>query len=77
MFTPGGISKMNLTPRQIEVVTHLANGSTVKQIAAVLNLSPKTVEFHSLKARRLIGHESIAMLTRYAVAKGFVSPLPV
>lgn len=32
-----------------------------------MHLSPKTVEFHSRAARRIIGCPSIAELTRYAL----------
>ena len=35
-----------LTERQVDIVQSFAEGNPLKQIAAVLNLSKKTVEFH-------------------------------
>ncbi len=56
-----------LTPRETEIVKLLSEGKTVKEIAAQLSLSNKTVEYHSLRARRKIGDTSIAGLTRFAL----------
>jgi len=59
-----------LTRRETQVVKRLSEGATVGEIALELCLSPKTVEFHSLSARRKIGSLSIARLTRYALKHG-------
>lgn len=67
---PGAIASGDsppLTPHQRYVIKRLSEGATVKQIAAEMHLSPKTVEFHSRAARRIIGCPSIAELTRYAL----------
>ncbi len=59
-----------LTPRQKEVLQLLAEGKSPKEIAAILNVSPRTVEFHKYRIMETIGAKTIAELTRYAVAHG-------
>lgn len=61
-----------LTHRQREVLQMLAEGKQVKEIAAVLNLSPKTVEFHKYRIMALLGLHSVADLARYAQKRGMV-----
>ena len=61
-----------LTHRQREVLQLLAEGKQVKEIAAVLKLSPKTVEFHKYRIMNLLGLRTVADLTRYAVKRGMV-----
>ena len=63
-----------LTVRERQVVKRLSEGETVGGIALELHLSDKTVEYHSLRARRKIGDLSIAVLTRFAIQSG-LSPL--
>ena len=64
---------VNLSVRQIKIVKLLSEGLTVGEIAIQLGISNKTVEYHSLNARRKIGSLSIAVLTRFALARGFTS----
>jgi DNA-binding NarL/FixJ family response regulator len=59
-----------LTPRQKEVLQLIAEGKSPKEIAAILNVSPRTVEFHKYRIMETIGARTIAELTRYAVAHG-------
>ena len=61
-----------LTPRQKEVLQLIAEGKSPKEIAAILNVSPRTVEFHKYRIMETIGARTIAELTRYAVAHGIV-----
>jgi DNA-binding NarL/FixJ family response regulator len=61
-----------LTRRQCEVLQLLAKGLQAKEIAATLNLSPKTVEFHKYRIMDALGMHTIADLTRYAVKNGIV-----
>lgn len=61
-----------LTPRQKEVLHLLAEGHSTKEIAALLNISIKTVEFHKMKTREALGIHTIAELTQYAVNHGLV-----
>ena len=61
-----------LTPRQREVLQLIAEGKSPKEIAAILNVSPRTVEFHKYRIMETIGARTIAELTRYAIAHGIV-----
>ncbi|HVN64370.1 MAG TPA: response regulator transcription factor, partial [Candidatus Binataceae bacterium] len=62
-----------LTNRQREVLQLLAEGKQVKQVAAIMKLSPKTVEFHKYRIMELLGAHSLAELARYAAKFGMVS----
>lgn len=59
-----------LTPRQREVLQLVAEGKTIKEISAVLQISTKTVEFHKSALMSEIGLRTTAGLTRYAISKG-------
>ncbi len=63
-----------LTPRQAEVLRLAATGLSAKEVAARLDISRRTVEFH--KYRIMEEHElgSTADLIRFAVKHGFVAP---
>lgn len=62
-----------LTPRQREVLQLVAEGKSTKQIAALLNISTKTVEFHRNSLMDELGVRTTAELTRYALSRGIVS----
>ena len=62
-----------LTPRQREVLQLVAEGKAVKDIANILNLSSKTVEYHKTKIMRELNLHSPVELTKYAVAHGIVT----
>jgi len=62
----------NMTRRQREVLQLLAEGRQAKEIAATLNLSPKTVEFHKYRLMEVLGVRTIAELARYAAKNGLV-----
>jgi DNA-binding NarL/FixJ family response regulator len=61
-----------LTPRQREVLQLIAEGHTLKEIAFVLKLSPKTVDFHKSKLMETLGLHTVADLTKYAVSQGLL-----
>jgi DNA-binding NarL/FixJ family response regulator len=63
-----------LTPRQREVLQLIAEGRSNKDIAAVLNLSVKAVEFHKSRIAQTIGTTNSAALTQYAVEHGLIEP---
>ena len=56
-----------LTERQREVVRLLSLGCTVKEAAAVLKLSPSTVDNHKSAAMARLGTDKLALLTRLAL----------
>ncbi len=63
-----------LTPRQREVLQLVAEGKTVKEIAHLLNISPKTVEFHKSQIMDQLDLRTTAELTKYALTHGLTSP---
>jgi DNA-binding CsgD family transcriptional regulator len=62
-----------LTSREREVLQMLAEGKIIKEIAAILNVSPRTVEFHKNNLVAKTGLRTTAELARYAVRRGLVS----
>jgi DNA-binding NarL/FixJ family response regulator len=65
-----------LTQRQREIVQLFAEGLPMKQIAAALNLSQKTVEFHKHHIMGAFNLGSNAELVLFAVKQGLVSIEP-
>jgi len=61
-----------LTERQVEILTLIAQGKSAKEIAFELGLSPKTVDVHRARIMERLRLNDIASLTRYAVRKGLV-----
>ena len=56
-----------LSPRQLEVLRLLVLGRRTKEIAAALDLSPRTVETHKYQVMDTLGVKSTAELVRYAL----------
>ncbi len=63
---------LQLTPRQREVLQLLAEGHSMKQVADVLNVTPRTVQFHKYSMMRQLGIKSSAELIQYAVRQHIV-----
>lgn len=61
--SPGGA----LTPRQREVLQLIAEGHSMKQVAGLLDLSPRTVAFHKYRMMEQLSITSTAELIQYAV----------
>ena len=59
-----------LTARQREVLRLIAKGQRMKEIAAALDLSTRTVEFHKYEMMNSLGVTSTAALVRYAIEHG-------
>ena len=70
--TTGGKKTAELTVRQKEILQLIAEGKSPKEIAAVLSVSPRTVEFHKYRIMEATGVRTIAELTRYAVTHGIL-----
>ncbi len=56
-----------LTPRQREVLQLLAEGRSMKEVASVLNVTPRTVAFHKYRMMEQLKLKSTAELVQYAV----------
>lgn len=52
----------------------MAEGRTTKEIAEVLQISPRTVEFHRYRAMESLGLHTIAELVQYAIKHHMISP---
>jgi DNA-binding NarL/FixJ family response regulator len=61
-----------LTPRQREIVQLWAEGHSLKQIGAELNLSEKTVEFHKHHIMEVYNLKSNADLVLFALKRGLI-----
>jgi len=62
-----------LTQRQREVLQLLAEGHSAKEIASILNISARTVEFHKYRIMQDLGLKSVAELIRYAIKHGIAA----
>lgn len=58
---------IELTPRQREVLQLLVDGKSAKEIAAVLNISRRTVETHKYQMMDALGVKTSAQLMQYAI----------
>jgi DNA-binding CsgD family transcriptional regulator len=61
-----------LTSRQSEVLQFIAEGQNTKQIAANMNVSPKTVEYHRMKLMNCLNIHDIVGLVRFAMQAGLL-----
>ena len=61
-----------LTGRQREILQLIAEGHTTKGIAALLEVSPKTVEYHRLKLMACLNVHDIPGLVRFALRVGMI-----
>jgi len=71
--TAEGSPGTQLTPREREVLTQIAEGLSNKEVANLLGVGVRTVETHRERIMRKLDIHSVAGLTRFAIAKGFVS----
>jgi DNA-binding NarL/FixJ family response regulator len=72
----GGIdvTLSTLTPREREVLHHLARGYAYKQIGARLGISARTVESHVGAVLRKLQLSSRHEVTHWAAARGLIAP---
>lgn len=65
-----------LSDRELQVLQLIAGGLSVNDIAARLNLSPKTVSTHKTRLLEKMNMSNQAELIRYALAHGLVDAAP-
>ncbi len=53
------LQRFDFTPKEIEVVSYLKDGRTTKQIAELLGVSPRAVEFHRYNIRKKLGLDQL------------------
>jgi len=62
----------NLTPRQREILHHVVQVHSTRQIAHLLSLSVKTVETHRAQIMGRLGIYHVPGLVRYALEMGLI-----
>jgi DNA-binding NarL/FixJ family response regulator len=76
-FLETRVSKMGqetLTNRQREVLQLLAEGRSMKEVAYVLKLTPRTVAFHKYKIMERLRLRTNSDLVQYAIREHIISP---
>jgi DNA-binding NarL/FixJ family response regulator len=72
VFDAGHTNETTLTARQRDVLRLIVQGRRMKEIAATLDLSTRTVETHKYEMMRTLGVQSTAELVALAVKRGLV-----
>ena len=62
-----------LSEREREVLTHIAEGKSNKEIAIALNIGVRTIETHRERIMQKLAIHNVAGLTKFALAHGLVS----
>ena len=62
----------SLSPRELEVLKLVVGGLTSKQIASVLEISPRTVEIHRARAMQKLEISSLPQLVRLVIEYGLL-----
>jgi DNA-binding NarL/FixJ family response regulator len=70
---PVAHSRKLLSPRQREVLQLLAEGRTMKEVADVLSLTTRTVQFHKYRIMEDFGMHSNSELVKLAIREHLVS----
>ena len=63
-----------LTPRQRQILDLIGQGKSSAQIAEMLSVSPRTIEFHRAQIRKTLGISNEMGLLRYAIMLGNREP---
>jgi DNA-binding NarL/FixJ family response regulator len=67
---PHRLNRIDLTDRQRQILQLIAEGRPTKEIADILCLSVRTVEFHRYRLMEKLGTRTVADLTRFAIEEG-------
>lgn len=68
----GAESRAALTSREREILQMLAQGRAVKEVGALLGISPKTVAFHRNNVKRKFGVRKTIELVQRAMNEGLI-----
>ncbi len=69
---PEDTRRHELTPRQREVLQLLAEGQSMKEAAAILNVTPRTIAFHKYQMMAQLKIKTTAELIKFAIAQHLV-----
>jgi DNA-binding NarL/FixJ family response regulator len=67
------VNKTKLTGRERQIVQLVAEGKSVKEIARILHISPKTADTNRRQIMNKLNIPSVAELTKYAIREGLTS----
>jgi DNA-binding NarL/FixJ family response regulator len=67
-----GKPSADLTPRQREIVQLIAEGRSMKEVGAVLNIAARTVAFHKYRIMAQLHIKTTAELIQYAIRRHIV-----
>jgi DNA-binding NarL/FixJ family response regulator len=70
----GQVAPRDLSAREREVLQLLAEGKSMKEVAALLDISPRTVEFHKYRIMELLRVRTNAELVQQAIKLGLIAP---
>lgn len=74
-MTPLQLARLNsLTPRELEVLDHIARGRPVKVVAGLLGITVHTVETHKRRCFAKLGVQHQAHAVTLAASAGMISP---
>jgi two-component system NarL family response regulator len=71
---PQSVCNDKLSPRQIQVLTLVAQGQTYREVASTLNISERTVKYHMGEILNCLHLENRAQVIAYAARMGFNRP---
>ena len=63
------MKRRTLTERQQEVLAFLVQGNTMREVATILKITPRTVAFHKYRMMSALNLSSNAELIRYAIRR--------
>ena len=63
-----------LSSREVQILMHLALGDSVKEVAAKLDLTPKSVDSYKHRIMKKLGIHDRVLLCRYAIREGLIDP---
>jgi DNA-binding NarL/FixJ family response regulator len=72
MQATGDRPSQRLTSRQREVLQLLAEGKSMKEVASILNVTPRTVAFHKYRMMEQLRIKTNAELIQYAIRQHLV-----
>jgi DNA-binding NarL/FixJ family response regulator len=68
------VALRDLSARERQVLQLLAEGKSMKEVASVLEISPRTVEFHKYRVMELLRVKTNAELVQQAIKLGLIAP---
>lgn len=66
-------NKKKLTPKEVEIAKHLANGLVYKEIAHQMDISPRTVETYRKNILEKLEIETTADIIKYAIKNNIIT----